>query len=274
MVMKKLTSLLVLVFCICLSLSAQYKTLKKSGSKPEWVNGLELNYIIVSGSGQTIDLAKNEAINRVKESIIKSIADNVRSETKTSKSEINNEEIYENFTSTVSSASGKVDFISGLSINKIEDFYWEKLKNRKTKERSYTYHIKYPFSSDELQVLIDEYKFKDNELSDELNKLTMELNTVASIEQISSNIGALKNLKKSFIDKREDICEISIQKYINLIKEADIEEITNETGIYIFAILINGNRINTSIEARISSNCANIISNSKDLYIWTFMYDA
>lgn len=272
--MKKISSLLVFCLYLSLSLSAQYKTVKKSGSTPKWINGLELNYIIVSGSGETIELAKYEAINRLKENIIKSIADNVRSESKISKSEINNEDIYENFTNTISSISGKIDFLSGLSVNKIEDFYWEKIKDKETKKYSFIYHIKYPFSSDELQALIDEYKFKDNELTETLNKLIEEIDSVSTIEEITTNVYTLRSLKKSFIDKREDLTELTIQKYINLVKKADIEEITNETGIFRFAILINGNRINAAQNPQISSNCANITSNTKDVNIWTIKYDA
>lgn len=271
--MKKLSSLFIIFLFISFSVSAQYRVVKKSGSTPKWVNGLELDYIIVSGSGRTINLAQNEAINQVKERIIKSIADNVRSESKLTKTEINNDDIFENFTNTISSTSGKIDFINGLSVNKIDEFYWEKIKNRKTKKIHYNYHIKYPFSNMELQALIDEYKFKDSQLTEELNKLVDEIPNVKTIEKIKTNVEALKVLKKSFIDKRQDIANITIQKYINLVKNAEIQEITNEMGIYEFSILINGSKINTSAVPKVSSNCANVISNKKENNVWTIKYN-
>jgi hypothetical protein len=272
--MRKLNSLIILFLCISFSVSAQYRVVKKSGSTPKWINGLELDYIIVSGSGETINLAQNDAINRVKENIIKSIADNVRSESKLTKEEKNNDEIFENFTNTISSVSGKIDFLSGLSVNKIDEFYWERIKNRKTKKYHFNYHIKYPFSSMELQALIDEYKFKDSQLTDELSKFTDNISNVKTIEEIKSNVEALRILKKSFIDKRQNIAELTIQKYINLVKNAEIKEIANEMGIFRFSILINGHKVSTSVTPKISSNCANITSNKKNNNIWTIKYDA
>ncbi|MGB5989816.1 MAG: hypothetical protein WBG43_08770 [Marinifilaceae bacterium] len=272
--MRKLNSLIILFLCISFSVSAQYRVVKKSGSTPKWINGLELDYIIVSGSGETINLAQNDAINRVKENIIKSIADNVRSESKLTKEEKNNDEIFENFTNTISSVSGKIDFLNGLSVNKIDEFYWERIKNKKTKKYHFNYHIKYPFSSMELQALIDEYKFKDSQLTDELSKFTNNISNIKTIEEIKSNVEALRILKKSFIDKRQDIAELTIQKYINLVKNAEIKEIANEMGIFRFSILINGNKVSTSVTPKISSNCANITSNTKNNNIWTIKYDA
>lgn len=240
---------------------------------PDWVNSLEHNFIIASGSGSTIDIAKEDALSKIKESIIKSIADNIKSESTFSKSEMNSDKIFESFISTISSISGKIDFISGISLINADDFYWEKIKDKKNKTYHFNYHVKYPFSSSEMDLLIDEYKFKDNQLTEELNRYVDALETVSTIEEIKGNIEALKLLKNSFIDKREDICEVTIQKYINLIKKADVVDIVNETGLFKFAILINNKRIRSAINPKVSSNCANITSNTKDMDVWTIKYD-
>jgi len=271
--MKKLATLIILLVALSVSSYAQFKVVKKSGRKPKWVNSSELDYVITSGTGATLDLAKEDALTKVREQIIQSITDKIKTETTYSKSEINNGDTFKNFESTIHTITEGTKYINSISHSNVKEFFWEKIKNKKTKTYHYNYHIKYPFTSLEMELLIDEYQFKKNQLTEELNKYVKAVETVTTIEDIKGNIDKLRILKKNFIDKRKDICNITIQKYINLIKKAEIEEITNETGILKFAILINGKRILTAKDPKISSNCANIISNTKEMDIWTIKYD-
>lgn len=93
--MKKITCAALLILSGLVAF-AQPKVVDKSGKKPSWVNGLEKEYIIVVGSGFTIDEAQKSALTLIKENIVLSVADNVKA-----KSEVKKEESsYNNSVST------------------------------------------------------------------------------------------------------------------------------------------------------------------------------
>ena len=59
---------------------------------------------------------------------------------------LENDEITE-FVDTYSSSTdvkaATVPFVQGISLSKVEEFYWEKLQDKKTKQVYYDYSIKY-----------------------------------------------------------------------------------------------------------------------------------
>lgn len=121
----------------------------RSGKTPKWVNGIEKGYIITLGSSSDIEDAKAKAILSVKEIIVSSIADNVKVKTESNTQEMNyNNSInsfLETFKSSTTSQTGDVNYLQGISITKVEEFYWEKLYDKKSKITRFNFHIKYPF---------------------------------------------------------------------------------------------------------------------------------
>ena len=77
--------------------------------------------------------------------------------------------------------------LKGISLNKVSDFYWEKIQNKKTKEITVAYHVKYPYSEAELQKLIREFNKKDQEMTSKLNGIVNNIDDIKSIELISTN---------------------------------------------------------------------------------------
>ncbi|PLX17239.1 MAG: hypothetical protein C0599_14030 [Salinivirgaceae bacterium] len=118
---------------------AQMKFDESSQRKaPKWVNGLVKDYIIIVGTGSDLEKAKEDALVRIKEKIIRAVAENVVFESKMTRKEdmLNNLSSYaENYESTTQSKSADVSFVKGISLNKAEEFYWEKLKDKKTGEK-------------------------------------------------------------------------------------------------------------------------------------------
>ena len=86
--MKKLLCAILLLFTGLVAFT-QPKVTDKSGRKPDWVNGVEKDFVIVSGSGATINDAQNSALMIIKERIVSSVADNVKA-TSTMKTEETN----------------------------------------------------------------------------------------------------------------------------------------------------------------------------------------
>lgn len=95
-------------------LQGQESVIEKSGSRPKWVNALEKDYIIVVGTGATIDLARQQALMMIKESIVEAVAVNVRTQTNIRTEEVTNRSsvllFLESFSSNTTSESAKFLF--------------------------------------------------------------------------------------------------------------------------------------------------------------------
>lgn len=273
--MKTIYSLLI-ILTFGLSTIAQDKVVERSGKRPKWINNIENNHIITGGSGKTVALAQEEAINMVKEQIVRSIADKIIAKSEIIKTErtIDNNQstLVENFKSKIISESGKIDFLNGININKAIDFYWEKLKDKKTKTYSFNYYIKYPFTQTELNSLIDNYKKKDKELTLELERCLEKTDNITSTEQIATTIIELKQLREKFIDKRQDKADLAIEKLNNMYRSADIQVLENRAGSISFSLSINNKSISSIIKPRIRSNCIKIVDLKKAGEKWILKY--
>jgi len=275
--MKKTLFTFVALFLLSAFAFTQVKVVDKSGRKPSWVNGLEKGYIITLGSHDNIEEAKAKAILSVKEQIVSSVADNVKVKTESNVQETNyNNAInsfLESYQSSTASQTGDVNYLQGISITKVEEFYWEKLYNKKNKVYTYHFHIKYPFSQFEISKLVSDYKMKDRKLTEQLEDLIAQKDKMRSIEGIEGNIKALETLKESFVDKRKDQAALAITDYRNLLKSIEIIDLGSGLGEIVYGLKLNGNIITSSKKAKITSNCARITDKRKDGNNFVVEYD-
>lgn len=274
--MKKLTFVILLTFFGIVAYT-QPRVLEKSGRKPGWINGIEKDYIIVSGSGATINDAQNSALMIIKERIVSSVADNVKATSTMQTEETNtNKSVYsffEKYSSQVSSQSGKVPYLQGISLSNANEFYWEKLLDKKIKKTSYEYHIKYPFPEFELKKLVSDFKFRDKELTDNLNRIEEEVETVTSIEQIESNLDELKALQDAFIDARLDRVNTISARYRGLFKSVELTEVENNPGLIKFTLRLDDRIISTVKKPTVNSECARIKGTKNNVTDWEINYD-
>lgn len=265
--MKRLLFILFLfpiVACV-----AQIKVVEKSGKQPNWVNGLQKDYIIVVGTAANIQDAQQNALNMVKERIVSSVAENVQttSEMKMEESTMNNISSYlENFATTTSTTSGPVPFLQGISLSKVEEFYWEKTENKADRSIRFNYHLKYPFPSTELWNLVHEFKKRDNEMTEQLDALLDGVDKITAIEQIDKSIGDLRILADYFMDGRKDKANLGISRYRNLYNSIELVELESGLGELKYAIRLGDKFIETSRKPQVRSECARVTStiNNKD----------
>lgn len=274
--MKKLLCAILLLFTGLVAFT-QPKVTDKSGRKPDWVNGVEKDFVIVSGSGATINDAQNSALMIIKERIVSSVADNVKA-TSTMKTEETNtnksvHSFFEKYTAQVTSQSGKVPYLQGISLSNANEFYWEKLFDKKANRTFYEYHIKYPFPEFELKKLVSDFKFRDKELTDNLNRIEAEVETVTSIEQIETNLDELKALQDAFIDARLDKVNTVSARYRGLFKAVELTEVENTLGTLKFTLRLNDRIISTVKKPTVTSECARIKGTKNNVTDWEILYD-
>lgn len=246
--MKKYILLVVAIIASAGISLSQDKIVEKSGKQPKWVNDLERDFIIAVGSGATSNDAQQNAITMVKERIVSSVAENVKSKSELKREDANynnNISVFlEKFASQTTTESGKVPFLQGISLSKVSEFYWEKLQ-RKDKSVYFNYHIKYPFSESEMEKLVTEYKTRDLELTKQLEDLVAQAETVESVEQIEKNIGELKVLIDYFMDGRKNQAELGITRYRSLLSSIELVEVESNLGELKYSLRLGTRTIST-----------------------------
>jgi len=273
--MKKYFLLVVaLIASAGISLS-QDKVIEKSGKQPKWVNNLEKDYIIAVGSGATSQEAQQNALIMVKERIVSSVAENVKAKSELKKEETNNNNVsvfLEKFASQTTTESGKVPFLQGISLSKVEEFYWEKIQ-RKDRSVIFNYHIKYPFPDMELDKLVYDFKTRDAELTKQLEDLLAQTETVESVEQIEKNIGELKVLTDYFMDARKNQADLGITKYQSLLASIELVEVESNLGELKYSLRLGTRTISTVKKPITKSECARITSTINNQNNWLVKYD-
>ena len=257
--------------------NAQYKVMESSKKrKPEWVNGTIEDFIIVTGRGKTIDAAKKQVLPLVREEIMNSVAIYVKSKSEVTIENENNNNIIstiERFKNTSTLETADIPSLKGLSLNKVSDFYWEKLKDKQSKEISVAYHVKYPFSKLQLQKLLDEFNKKEQEMTNKLNGIVDHIDDIKSIEEISTKIKQLKTLEDYFIDNRKEKAQLGITQLQDMLKAVEIVPIENDLGTLKYGLKIGGKFYETSQKPRYdNSECVTIISRTSEKHVQVIKY--
>jgi hypothetical protein len=266
----KLNILLFAFLLIGIGLNAKEKIVEKSGKKPKWVNSLQPDFIITMATDNSIENAKTKALAHVKEQIVLSVADNVKTKSEYSTSETtmnkNVSDFIENFKSTTTSGSGKTDYVQGISILKVKDFYWEKVFDKAKKTTYYNYHIKYPFSEGELNELILSYKKQDAELTQKLESALSTISGSTSIEEIIAAQSQLGTLRNSFVDLRQEKAINGINEAKSLLQNMGLKTLQQGSGKLVFELNYNGKTYQYGKMPKISSACATIENIKQEEY--------
>lgn len=275
--MKKTAYFILVLLFIPLGMQAQDKVIEKSQKKkPDWVNSTIKDYIIVTGRGATVDEAKNQVIPLVRDEIMNSVAVYVKSksemtiENENKNNIINTIERFKN-TSTVETAD--IPSLKGLSLNKVDEFYWEKIQDKKTKAVTVAYHVKYPFSQAQLQKLLDEFNKKEQEMTDQLNAIVEHFDEIESIEEISTKIKQLETLEDYFIDNRKEKAQLGITQLKDMLKSIEIVPIENELGTLKYGLKIGEKFYATSQKPKYkNSECVLVTSKVSEGHVQIIKY--
>jgi len=265
--MRKLTvriHIIALMAISALFASAQEKVVDKSHrSRPSWVDGVQPEYIIAMGSGSTIDEARENAIIRVKELIVTSIADNVKTRSELSTETVNNNNIHsflQSYKSQTLTQSADMPYLQGISPARAEDYYWEKLENRQTKALKIHYHVKYPFPRREMVLLMDDFITADRALTRKLDDLIEGLSDHTSVESLVQSIHELEHMSKSFVDQRKNRAELGLIQANNLLNSIQIVLQENTPGRLVYSLQLAHQVLTTVQKPNVRSNCAVITS--------------
>ena len=272
---KHYTFLFLLLFA--LNANAQEKVVQHEGDHGKWINTLEPGYIITSGRAAELEEAKQQAIENVKLSIVQSVAERVEVTTSHSTTELSGDVIsfLDTWQSDVATESGNVPFLKGISLSKVDGWYWEKIKNKSTKAIFYRYHIKYPFSDRELNSLIAAYEKNDRELTERLNIEINIIDRTTSLDELIAAYNRLREMSGLFKDQRKQKVRAGLAAYKATMQTLSVVPVENQPGKMI-VLLRSGERMFTvAKDPRVSSPCAEVleVTNMEGETQVTYSYD-
>lgn len=266
------------VLLITTNACAQYRVVDSSQRRtPNWVNTLEKDYIIINAEGSSIAEAQQNALMLIKERIVTSVADNVRAESELFTEEVNynnNVTVFlEQYTATITTQSGDIPYLQGISLSKAEGFYWEHLRDRRSGNEKYRYHVRYPFPEFELGKLVMDFQIMQRQLTAELHDLLNAISEVTSVEQINGKIAELQTLADSFVDGRKERALNGISRYRELLNSINLHEEAGRLGKLRFSLRAGDRVLTTAQQPNVRSECARITGMQQEGKHWVVNYD-
>lgn len=241
----------------------QYKVLEKSDKKaPAWYESSEADYLVASAVASDMETARQKCLESIRRQIIQAVAQNVEFSEKTSLKQTtgSGDEITEfinTYTAEGSVQAASVPFLKGISLAKVQGSYWEKQQDKKTKEITYAYAVRYPFPKAELHALGREFDRRDKEMEGKLDEIEAKMNAMQSVEEIDQTVNQLQPVLAYFFDKtRKQRAQGVLNGYRKLSTYISVEGRKSGDNAYTMWLNLQGRKITASVVPTLKSNCA------------------
>jgi hypothetical protein len=271
--MKHLLVSVLAIFSLA-AFAAGEKVIESSSRKaPDWVYGMANDYIITTAEGSTMEIARTLAMQAVKERIVSSVAEHVEAEVSLLMQETTTDtdiSAYSNFSKQIRSKSADIPFINNISEANVEDYYWEKVQKDK-QTIVYRYNIKYPFSSLQIRLIIDDFKKYQAELKEKARTLEYQIAAFSNddftqyytVEEMLSAINKLELFTKSLPQddqKNSKTCAAIMQNYKKMISSIQVRTIEVTREYADVALYYGTKRITYDVAPKMNSNCLTELS--------------
>lgn len=271
--------LIALLICLLgvLDLGAKEKIVQKSGSMPSWIKKMETGTITASAKAPTLDEAKDKCMSDVRHQIISSIAVNIVASESMKMSQVTSNDVMSAMTqynSDIKTNSAYLPFLTGISVDKVKDFYWEKYYDKDNDSYHYVYHMQYPFTEMDRMNWTAEFEEYDAKQYSKLKEIKEKLKTFTDIAYISTAISELNALSNYFFDAvRKGEVETALRDYYAAPARITIHPIKQERGLIIYHLLMDGRKMVFSKKPNVKSSSAyeiNVVQNADHTYTITY----
>ncbi len=241
------------------TVGAKDKVVETSGKQPKWIYAVEKEYLIVSAESESLEEAKSKCMVTIKKQILASVAENVEAQASlnTFEQEKNGQyDMMQTYASMVETKSAKIPFLCEVSISKAEDFYWEKIKNKKVYR--YRYHLKYPFGKFDLARMVDAFQSGEDAINNQLKDFAADdFSSYTSVEQMTARIQALRLFKATLLeeDKRLEQVERIERVYGEYIRSIQLSLVSIDREEVVFVPTFRGKELTMKAQPKMKSNC-------------------
>lgn len=265
--MKNYSVLILFLLLPLLGCSQNYKLVEQSSkNKPKWMtNGTYPDsYFIQANKVATIEDAQNMVMTSLLNKIASAVAVQVEGETVDqidwTTVELNGktkDEFVQVVQSNTSLKIAKMPALQGISLSKAQ-VYWEKYSDKKTKEVCYDYYILYPFSSFELQELIDAYNAQEKAANEKIDNYRNQLGKLENISDILLNIDDMKLMMKEIGEDDMKYGKLAnvVKQYEKYLDDINIHVVENVKGRLVVKLQNNDMVLKTSSLPKMRSECA------------------
>lgn len=261
-------SLLILLFLLpLLGCSQTYKLVEQSSkNKPKWLTDGTIpgTYFVQADKVATIEDAQNMVMTSLLNRIASSVAVQVEGETvdKIDWSTVEldgktKEEYIQVVKSNTTLKIAKMPALQGVSLSKAE-VYWEKYTDKKTKETCYDYYMLYPFSTFELQELIEAYNAQEKALNDKIEDYKNQLKGLNNISDVLQNIDDMKLMMKEIGEGDAKYAKLAnvVKQYEKYIDDISVHVVENVKERLVIQLLNNDMVMKTSSLPKLRGECA------------------
>lgn len=211
----------------------------------------------------------------MKEAIVRSVAEQVQTSTVQTTEELNGDvnSFLSTYSAQIKSESGDVPFLTGISESKVDDWYWEKIKDKKKHETYYRYHIRYPFPQSELNALVVAYEKYDRKLTDNLNRQLDTIGQTTSLEALFAAYTQLQGMSTLFKDNRKMLVKSGLNEFKSILKSLRVVPVENKPGSMTVQMRSGTRSFTIAQIPQVSSPCAETEKISADSGYITISYN-
>lgn len=247
--------------------SQNYKLVDQSSkSKPKWMTdgSYPETYFIQANKVATLEEGQNNVMTTLLNQIASAVAVQVTGETKNiidwttvDLGGMTRDEYVQKVETNTSVKIAKMPALQGVSLSKAE-IYWEKYTDKKTKETYYDYYILYPFSTFELQQLIDSYNAQEKALNDKIDDFRNQLDGIDDVSKLLTNIDDMKLLMKEIGEDDFKYARLSnvVKQYEQFVDNIDIHVVENKKDVLIIQLVNDDVVMKTSSLPKLRGECA------------------
>lgn len=247
--------------------SQNYKLVDQSSkNKPKWMTdgSYPETYFIQANKVATLEEGQNNVMTTLLNQIASAVAVQVTGETKNiidwttvDLGGMTRDEYVQKVETNTSVKIAKMPALQGVSLSKAE-IYWEKYSDKKTKETYYDYYILYPFSTSELQQLIDSYNAQEKALNDKIDDFRNQLDGIDDVSKLLTNIDDMKLLMKEIGEDDFKYARLSnvVKQYEQFVDNIDIHVVENKKDVLIIQLVNDDVVMKTSSLPKLRGECA------------------
>lgn len=257
---------LIWVVFISTSLNAQQKVKESSEKRqPEWIQTPEPGDIIVKGSGNTIEKAKNMAIDAATDSIMGKAIDYMLHENIYFKSI----DIDENTATKIFISSA---YYTEIKAGKSNGMYWELLWDKKAKKGSYNYFLKYSLKPEKLSDIA--WQIADGRITVKLDTLQEQLDEFKTVDELKKVWQELMFLNPVLTEENKNKVRSDemMQQVENTFNQIEIAEMSNIPGKLSVTQIFNNRALESSVPPTLKSDCAKLLKTDRTYEKWTVDY--
>lgn len=240
--------------------SMGWKVMESSQKKqPAWLGKSSTDYMTVSCQDKDLETARRRCMQALYVKVVEGIATNISSSYRESiQNELYNDDVttIEKSESKTTVTAARLPFLSGISETKIQDSYWEKLQDKKTKQITYLAAIQYGISEGQLQIWREQYRELDAKMDSKLNELDKLANNIVKVEDIDNGATSCQELIRFFPDEQRQEHARKLQndfqamyRQLSLVGE-------ERDGKWYLDVMLHGHKIKCSRTMKLSSKCA------------------